>query len=64
MKIFAKVQQWWILLAKTDEKLAKTDEKLAKTDEKLAKTDEKLAKTIQKWEELEKIAQMVGASTK
>ena len=49
-------------LAKTDEKLAKTDEKLAKTDEKLAKTDEKLAKEIAKWEELKKIAKMMGVS--
>ena len=54
-EIFAKVQQWAI-------KLAKTDEKLAKTDEKLAKTDEKLAKEIAKWEELKKIAKMMGVS--
>ena len=54
-EIFAKVQQWAI-------KLAQTDEKLAKTDEKLAKTDEKLAKEIVKWEELKKIAKMMGVS--
>ena len=47
-EIFAKVQQWAI--------------KLAKTDEKLAKTDEKLAKEIAKWEELKKIAKMMGVS--
>ena len=44
-EIFAKVQQWAIKLAKTDEKLAKTDEKLAKTDEKLAKSKDELAKS-------------------
>ena len=54
-EIFVKVQQWAI-------KLAQTDEKLAKTDEKLAKTDEKLAKEIAKWEELKKIAKMMGVS--
>jgi hypothetical protein len=47
-EIFAKVQQWAI--------------KLAQTDEKLAKTDEKLAKEIAKWEELKKIAKMMGVS--
>ncbi len=40
-EIFAKVQQWAI---------------------KLAQTDEKLAKEIAKWEELKKIAKMMGVS--
>ena len=52
-EIFAKVQQWAIKLAQTDEKLAKTDEKLAKSKDELAKSKDEL-------EEIKKVAKQYG----
>ena len=52
-EIFTKVQQGAI-------KLAQTDEKLTKAQNELAKNKDELAKEIAKWEELKKIAKMMG----
>ncbi len=62
-EIFAKVQQWAIKLAKTDEKLAKTDEKLAKSKDELAKSKDELAKSKDELEEIKKVAKQYGIKT-